>query len=312
MAASLLHVVVLKGGVSGEREVSLNSGTQCARGLEEAGYRVSELDVTTDVIAHLGENLLRLRPDVVFLALHGRFGEDGTVQGLLELMRLPYTHSGVLASSLAMNKAIAKTVLAAAGVPVAGGRILTRAQAAKAHALPRPYVVKPNDGGSSLGVFIVREDMEHPPQELSSSEWAHGEQLLAEPFIAGMELTCAVMGDRALGVIEILQDNRFYDYEAKYSEGGSRHVIPARIKPNIYQDIQKLSLAAHRALGCRGVTRSDFRYDDKSEDGKLICLEVNTQPGMTRTSLVPDLAAHAGITFPALMRFLVEDASCDR
>lgn len=312
MAASLLHVVVLKGGVSGEREVSLNSGTQCARGLEEAGYRVSELDVTTDVIAHLGENLLRLRPDVVFLALHGRFGEDGTVQGLLELMRLPYTHSGVLASSLAMNKAIAKTVLAAAGVPVAGGRIITRAEAARSHALPRPYVVKPNDGGSSLGVFIVREDMEHPPQELSSSEWAHGEQLLAEPFIAGMELTCAVMGDRALGVIEILQDNRFYDYEAKYSEGGSRHVIPARIKPNIYQDIQKLSLAAHRALGCRGVTRSDFRYDDKSEDGKLICLEVNTQPGMTRTSLVPDLAAHAGITFPALMRFLVEDASCDR
>lgn len=310
--AAARHVVVLKGGISGEREVSLHSGEECAQALAEAGYRVSEIDITPTLVNHLGEAILAAKPDVVFLALHGKFGEDGTVQGLLELLRIPYTHSGVLASSLAMNKAMAKTVLAAAGIPVAGGRLVSRAEAAKAHVLPRPYVLKPNDGGSSLGVFIVREDMDHPPQELSSSEWAYGETLVAEPFVAGMELTCAVMGDRSLGIIEILQDNRFYDYEAKYAEGGSRHIIPARLKPKIYQDIQNLSVAAHRALGCRGVTRSDFRYDNTSEDGRLVCLEVNTQPGMTRTSLVPDLAAHAGISFPELMRFLVEDASCDR
>ena len=310
--ASPQHVVVLKGGISVEREVSLRSGEFCARALIEAGYKVSELDVTERVMPRLAQAIAEIKPDVVFMALHGKFGEDGIVQGLLELMAIPYTHSGVLASSLAMNKAMAKAVLAAAGVPVAGGRLIARHEAARAHALERPYVLKPNDGGSSLGVFIVREDMEHPPQELSSAEWSYGESLLAEPFISGMELTCAVMGDRALDVIEILQDNRFYDYEAKYSEGGSRHVLPARLKPKIYQDIQKLSLAAHRALGCRGVSRADFRYDDKSEDGVLICLEVNTQPGMTGTSLVPELAAYAGMSFPELVRWMVEDASCGR
>ncbi len=306
------HVVVLKGGVSGERDVSLHSGKECADALRQAGFRVSELDVTVEVIKNLGPALLALKPDVVFLALHGKFGEDGTVQGLLEILKIPYTHSGVLASSLAMNKAMAKAVLAAAGVPVAGGRVIARREAAIAHALPRPYVLKPNDGGSSIGVFIIRADMEYPPQELSSTQWSYGETLLAEPFIPGMELTCAVMGDRPLDVIEIVQDNGFYDYEAKYAEGGSRHILPARIKPKIYQDVQKLSLTAHRALGCRGVTRSDFRYDEHSGEGVLICLEVNTQPGMTRTSLVPDLAAYAGISFPDLMRWMVEDASCER
>ena len=306
------HVVVLKGGVSGERDVSLRSGKECADALRQAGFRVSELDVTVEVIGSLGPALLALKPDVVFLALHGKFGEDGTVQGVLEILKIPYTHSGVLASSLAMNKAMAKVVLAAAGVPVAGGRVIARSEAARAHALPRPYVLKPNDGGSSIGVFIVRADMEYPPQELSSAQWQYGETLLAEPFVPGMELTCAVMGDRALDVIEIVQDNGFYDYEAKYAEGGSRHILPARIKPKIYQDVQKLSLTAHRALGCRGVTRSDFRYDERGGEGGLICLEVNTQPGMTRTSLVPDLAAYAGIPFPDLMRWMVEDASCER
>ena len=310
--ASPRHVVVLKGGVSVEREVSLRSGAECARALGEAGFRVSQIDVTAKLMPHLGAELLALSPDVVFLALHGKFGEDGTVQGLLEVTGLPYTHSGVLASSLAMNKAMSKTVLSAAGVPVAGGRLVQREEAARGHVLARPYVLKPNEGGSSLGVFMVREDMDHPPQELSSAEWSFGESLLAEPFIPGKELTCAVMGDRALGVIEIAQDNLFYDYEAKYSDGGSKHTLPAPIKPNIYQDVQRLSLMAHRALGCRGVSRSDFRYDEQGEESVLVCLEVNTQPGMTQTSLVPELAAYAGISFPELMRWMVEDASCER
>lgn len=305
------HVAVLKGGLSSERQVSLWSGEQCAAALRDAGYRTTEVDVTADGAPRLAQTLAGIGPDVVFNALHGKFGEDGTVQGLLEVMRLPYTHSGVLASALAMNKDRAKTVMAAAGIPVAAGRLVHRTEAAQAHALPRPYVLKPVDGGSSVGVLIVREDMEHPPQELWSSAWEHGEWLLAERFVAGLELTCAVMGDTPLGVIEIVQDNRFYDYEAKYAPGGSSHIFPARIKENIYHDVQKLSLMAHRSLGCRGVTRSDFRYDAEGT-GELVCLEVNTQPGMTRTSLVPELAGHAGHSFPELVRWMVEDASCDR
>lgn len=305
------HVVVLKGGISNEREVSLWSGEQCAEALRAADYRVTEVDVTRETTPQLGALLLELRPDIVFLALHGRYGEDGTVQGLLELMRIPYTHSGVLASSLAMNKTQAKKILKAAGVPVVEGCLVHRIEAAKAHVLPKPYVLKPNDGGSSIGVFIVREDMEHPPQELWSPDWPHGDLLLAERYVPGLELTCAIMGDVALGVIEIIQDNRFYDYEAKYAPGGSRHILPARVKPNVYQDVQKLTLTAHRALGCRGISRADFRYDDRGS-GEIVCLEVNTQPGMTRTSLVPDLAKYAGHSFPELVRWMVEDASCDR
>lgn len=308
------HVAVLMGGISSERQVSLWSGAQCASGLEEAGFRVTRLDLDGAGLAALGATLHQLKPDVVFNALHGKYGEDGTVQGLLELMRIPYTHSGVLSSSLAMDKARAKTVMAAAGVPVvAEAIVVARMDAAREHALPKPYVLKPVDGGSSVGVFIVREDMEHPPQELSSAEWAHGDLFLAERFVAGKELTCAVMGDEALDVIEIVQDNAFYDFEAKYAAGGSRHILPAPISPNIYHDVRKLTLMAHRALGCRGVSRADFRFDDTpGGTGELVCLEVNTQPGMTRTSLVPELAAHAGHSFPALMRWMVEDASCDR
>jgi D-alanine-D-alanine ligase len=307
------HVLVLEGGLSGEREVSLRSGAQCAEALVAAGFRVARHDVTRENVGSLAQAIAGAAPDVVFNALHGKYGEDGTVQGLLELMRVPYTHSGVLASALAMDKARAKIVLAAAGVPVAPGRVVGRAEAARAHVLPRPYVLKPNEGGSSIGVFIVREDMEHPPQELSRPDWAHGETLIAERYVAGLELTCAVIGDRALGVIEIVQDANFYDYEAKYAPGGSRHILPARVQPNVYQDVQKLTLAAHRALGCRGASRADFRYDDRpGGTGDLVCLEVNTQPGMTRTSLVPELAAHAGMSFPELVRWMVEDASCDR
>jgi D-alanine-D-alanine ligase len=301
------HVAVLMGGWSAERDVSLRSGKHCADALEQLGYRVSRVDVGRDV----AEVLARLKPDVAFNVLHGRPGEDGTIQGILEIMRIPYTHSGVLASALAMNKAQAKKVMAAAGVPVAEGRLVSRAEAAKEHALPRPYVLKPVSEGSSVGVFIVTENHSHPPQELNRPDWPYGEDLLAERYVPGLELTCAVLGDEALGVIEIEAAQRFYDYEAKYSPGGSRHILPARIAPAAYRRVQELALLAHRALGCRGVSRADFRYDP-SGAGRLVCLEVNTQPGMTEMSLVPELAAHAGRTFGELVRWIAEDASLDR
>jgi D-alanine-D-alanine ligase len=311
MANKQIHVAVLLGGVSSEREISLRSGKACADALEIQGYRVSRVDVGPDVAMRLAE----LKPDVCFNALHGRYGEDGCIQGVLETMGIPYTHSGVLASALAMHKERAKAVLAAAGVPVAESRVISREEAAKAHAMPPPYVIKPPTEGSSVGVFIVREDHPHPPQELTSAEWTLGEEVMVERFIAGRELTCAVMGEEALGVIEIrpAEGLTFYDYDAKYAPGGSIHVLPAPLKPNVYHLVQKLSLAAHRALGCRGVSRSDFRYDDRPEGtGELICLEINTQPGMTSTSLVPELAAHNGRSFEELVRWMVEDASCNR
>ena len=305
------HVAVLLGGFSAEREVSLRSGKACADALEEAGYSVTRIDVERS----LAEQLSQVRPEVCFNALHGRWGEDGCVQGVLEVLGIPYTHSGVLASALAMHKERAKAVMRAAGIPVPGGRLVRRAEAAHAHALARPYVLKPVAEGSSVGVFIVREDHAHPPQELNDPGWAFGEDLLAEPFIAGRELTCAVLGDRALGVTEIVPAEalRFYNYEAKYAEGGSRHLLPAPISSNVYELVQKLTLTAHRALGCRGVTRADFRYDDTpGGTGELSCLEVNTQPGMTGTSLVPELAAHAGLSLPELVTWMVEEASCNR
>ncbi|ARN79864.1 D-alanine--D-alanine ligase [Methylocystis bryophila] len=304
------HVVVLMGGLSAEREVSLRSGEACARALEGEGFRVTRLDVGLDAPQRLAE----LKPDAAFNALHGRFGEDGAMQGVLEFLRIPYTHSGVLASAAAMHKQIAKTILAAAGVPVPAGRVLTRLEAAREHALPRPYVLKPVAEGSSFGVFIIREDQEHPPQELSRADWSHGETMLAERFIPGRELTCAVMGDRATDVIEIVAaGGGWYDYEAKYAAGGSKHILPADLKPNVYQNVQELALEAHRALGCRGVSRADFRYDDRPNgSGELVVLEVNTQPGMTETSLVPEMAAYLGLSFGELVKWMVEDASCDR
>ena len=298
------------GGWSVERPVSLNSGKACAAALEGEGYRVTPIDVQRDI----AEVLAKLKPDVVFNALHGRFGEDGTIQGILEILRLPYTHSGVLASALAINKAKAKIVMAAAGVPVATGKVVSRFAAAKAHVLAPPYVLKPVNEGSSFGVVIVREGREHPPQEIGREDWPHDEWLLAETFIAGRELTCGVMGDRALDIIDIRPaTGLFYDYDAKYAQGGSIHVIPADLKPNIYRDIQQFALTAHQALGCRGVSRADFRYDDTpGGSGHVVCLEVNTQPGMTQTSLVPDMATHAGMSFGELVKWMVEDASCDR
>jgi D-alanine-D-alanine ligase len=305
------RVAVLMGGLSAEREVSLNSGRACAAALESAGYSAICIDAGRD----LADRLAKVEPDVCFNALHGRWGEDGCVQGLLELLAIPYTHSGVLASALAMHKVRAKETMRAAGVPVPEGKVVARREAAKAHVLPRPYVLKPVAEGSSVGVFIVREDHQHPPQELNDPGWAFGEALLAERFIPGRELTCAVMGDRALGVIEIVPAEAltFYNYEAKYAQGGSRHLLPAPISPNVYQLVQKLALTAHNALGCRGVSRADFRFDDTpGGSGEVVCLEVNTQPGMTATSLVPELAAHAGLSFAELVSWMVEEASCNR
>lgn len=303
------HVAVLMGGWSNERPVSLKSGVACANALRNAGYRVTEVDMGRDI----AEVLARLRPEVVFNALHGPFGESGTIQGLLELLELPYTHSGVLASALAMNKHQAKIVMKAAGIPVTDHIIADRIEVARSHLMPPPYVVKPIADGSSFGVFIVRGDQAHPPQELTREDWTMGEEVMVERYIPGRELTCAVMGDVALGVTEIITDLTFYNYEAKYAQGGSRHVVPAELQPKIYDKVQKMALKAHAALGCRGVSRSDFRFNDRAgEDGELVCLEINTQPGMTETSLVPEQAAAAGHSFEELVTWMVEDASCNR
>lgn len=303
------HVAVLMGGWSSEREVSLRSGAACAAALDRKGYRVTPIDVGRDVATVLTE----LKPDAALNILHGRPGEDGTIQGILEILQIPYTHSGVLASALAMQKDAAKVAMAAAGVPVPYGVVVSRFEAAKAHALSRPYVIKPVAEGSSVGVFIVTEAHEHPPQELTRADWPYGDAVLCESFVAGMELTCAVMGEEALGVIEIESGVRFYDYEAKYAPGGSRHILPARLKPNVYQEVRRLALRAHQALGCRGVSRADFRFDERLEGTRgLFCLEVNTQPGMTEMSLVPELAAHAGLSFEELVGWMVEDASLNR
>jgi len=303
------HVAVLKGGWSPEREVSLVSGRGCAEALRNHGYRVTEIDAGRD----LADQLLRIKPDVAFNALHGRWGEDGCVQGLLEILNIPYTHSGVLASALAMHKERAKAMFRAAGLPVAESVVVPRAQAAIGHVLNPPYVIKPVNQGSSVGVFIVRAGDNRPPAELTSPDWDLGEEVMAERYIAGRELTCAVMGDEVFGVTEIVAATNFYDYEAKYAAGGSHHIVPAQIDAAIYAEVQRVTLAAHRALGCRGVSRADFRYDDtKGGRGELILLEVNTQPGMTPTSLVPELAGLAGYSYGELVSWMVEDASCDR
>lgn len=306
----MTHVAVLMGGWSSERPVSLSTGNACADALEAEGFTVTRVDVDRDV----SEKLAKMKPDVAFNALHGPYGEDGLIQGVLEYLDIPYTHSGVLASALAMDKERAKTIARRAGIPVAEAKVMHRLEAAKKHVMPPPYVVKPVNEGSSFGVLIVGEDRSTPPQELYSADWPYGDTVMVERFVYGRELTCAVMGGVALGVTEIVSaDGGWYDYNAKYAEGGSKHVLPANILPNIYQKIQTLSLKAHEAIGCRGVTRSDFRLDDRvNGTGELIWLEVNTQPGMTPTSLLPELAQHAGHSFGEFLRWIVEDASCRR
>ena len=302
-------VAVLMGGWSAEREISLRSGKACGEALSRLGYRVTRIDVGRDIAAVLAT----VKPDVALNVLHGRPGEDGTLQGILEVLAIPYTHSGVMASAVAMQKEIAKTLFRAAGIPVPQGVVASRFDASKEHILERPYVIKPLAEGSSVGVFIVTTEHAHPPQELNRPDWEFGDRVLVERFIPGKELTCAVMGEEALGVIEIVASAPFYDYEAKYAPGGSKHVLPANLSSFVYQEVRRLALAAHGALGCRGVSRADFRYDDRIGGvGGLACLEVNTQPGMTQTSLVPELAAHAGITFDELVRWMIEDASLNR
>jgi len=301
------------GGLSAEREVSLNSGRACATALREAGYEVSEIDVSRDMGALVAA--LTPAPDAIFNALHGRWGEDGCIQGLLELLQIPYTHSGVLASSLAMDKVMAKTVVATAGVTSPEGRIIKAKELeSNGDPLPRPYVAKPLREGSSVGVRIVREGDNQPPIKVHG--WRPEQDILVEPFIPGRELTVSVMGDRALAVTEIRPlGEGFYDYDAKYSEDSSVaavHVVPAEIPESTYEEAMSASLAAHRALGCRGVSRSDFRYDDTArEPGDLYYLETNTQPGMTATSLVPEQARHIGLSFPELCAWMVENAACD-
>lgn len=302
------HVAFLMGGWSSEREVSLNSGRPCADAAERSGYRVTRIDVARNIATVLDE----LKPDVAFNILHGRPGEDGTIQGILEILGIPYTHSGVQASSLAMKKDAAKVMLAAAGVPVPQGKVISRTEAGKAHALPRPYVIKPIAEGSSVGVFIVTDKHDHPPQELFREDWTFGEMVLCETYIPGKELTCAVVKNAATGVIEIVPKVAFYDYEAKYAPGGSEHVLPAQIPDEITRAVQRLTVMAHHALGCRGVTRADFRWDDTRGVDGLVCLEVNTIPGMTQTSLVPELAAHGGTSFEQLVSWMIEDASLNR
>jgi D-alanine-D-alanine ligase len=297
------------GGWSSERPVSLASGKACADALEGEGYRVARIDVDRGIASVLSD----LRPDVAFNALHGPFGEDGCIQGILEVLAIPYTHSGVLASALAMNKPLAKDVMKAAGIPVAESILVDRFKAAETHAMAPPYVIKPPAEGSTFGVHIVKADAIHPPQALYAADWPYGDMVMVERYIAGRELTCGVRGNEPLDIIDIVTEGGFYDYHAKYDKGGSRHVLPAKISPIIYQNIQMLALRAHQALGCRGVSRADFRYDDRLEgmDG-VVCLEVNTQPGMTATSLVPEMAAQGGMDFGKLVRWMVEDASCGR
>ena len=304
------HVAVLYGGFSSERPVSIASGIPCADALEAEGYKVTRVDVGRDVGAVLAE----LKPDVAFNALHGPFGEDGTIQGVLEYLGIPYTHSGVLASALAMNKEQAKRVAKVVGIPIAELRIMDRHAIGSQHPMKPPYVVKPVNEGSSFGVVIVQEGQSAPPQVIGSGDWRYGDKVMVERYVHGRELTCAVMGDVALGVCEIVPTGHaFYDYDSKYVPGGSKHICPAKISLNIYQKVQTLSLKAHQAIGCRGVSRSDFRYDDRhSENGELVWLEINTQPGMTPTSLVPEIAAEAGHPFGELLSWMVEDASCSR
>ncbi|WP_193182850.1 D-alanine--D-alanine ligase [Nisaea sediminum] len=301
------HVAVLMGGWSGEREVSLSSGRECAKALREAGYQVTEVDVDRQIPFRLAE----LKPDVCFNALHGRIGEDGNIQGLLNIMDIPYTHSGVEASAIAMDKPRAKELFARAGIKCPVGIVRSREEALEREALKRPYVLKPIDQGSSLGVHIVRPGDNYRP---TKEDWPFGDMVLEEKFIAGRELTVAVLDGAALAVTEITSERGFYDYDAKYADGGSIHILPARLPEAVTARALEMAEKAHSALGCRGVSRADLRFDDtetEADPDNLYLLEVNTQPGMTPTSLVPEQASFRGMNFPALCAKLVEDARCD-
>ena len=303
------HVAVLMGGWSAEREVSLVSGAAVAKSLKAQGHKVTTIDIGRNVSELLAA--LHPRPNVVFNALHGRFGEDGVVQGMLEILGIPYTHSGVLASALAMDKPVARRLFRDAGLNVAEGLVLSRKDVLAGGFMKPPYVIKPINEGSSVGVRIVHPGDNQRP--FDDTSWPYGEQVLIERYIPGREIQVAVMGDKALGAIEIRPKSGFYDYEAKYTAGKADHLMPAPIAPKAYDDALRVALTAHRTLGCRGVTRTDLRYDDtEGGTGQFVVLEVNTQPGMTPLSLVPEIAAHQGISFDQLVSMIVEDASCPR
>ena len=304
------RVAVLLGGLSAERDVSLSSGKGCAAALREEGFDVVEIDPKT---SDLAAQLNTAKPDCVFNALHGRWGEDGCVQGLLETMRIPYTHSGVLSSALCMHKERTKDVYRGAGLPVVKSIVADRREAGARHLMEPPYVIKPVNEGSSVGVFIIRKGDNRPPSQLTNPDWHLSDEMMVEEFVPGRELTVAVMGGKALGLTEITTNLAFYDFEAKYSEGGSIHVLPANVPASVTQEALSIAERAHAALGCRGVSRTDIRYDDTvAGKHRLILLETNTQPGMTPTSLVPEQAAFNGMSYAKLCRWIVEDASCDR
>jgi D-alanine-D-alanine ligase len=302
-----MRIAVLHGGISAERAVSLVSGAQVVAALRGIGHEVTPIDVGPDLRAVLAA--LDPLPDIVFNALHGRFGEDGTIQGVLDWLGVPYTHSGVRASALAMDKPAAKAVFAAAGLPVAHGHVIPISGLSGHDPLPRPYVVKPLNEGSSVGVVILRTGDNR--RDTIAETWRFGTQAIVEEYVPGRELTVGVMGDRALAVTEIAPRQGFYDYDAKYAPGGSQHILPAAVHPDVTARALSIALAAHRALGCRGATRADFRYDDTGgEPGRLVLLEVNTQPGLTPTSLLPEQAAHVGVPFPNLCSWMLEQATC--
>ena len=300
------HVAILMGGWSSERDVSLRSGAACEKALMGGAYKVSTADVDHDIEKKLKE----MKPDIALNMLHGGFGENGEMQKILEALRIPYSHSGVRASELAMDKVRAREMFRTAGVPVAEGKVMSRFELAKSHPMSMPYVIKPVADGSSVGVYIVHPETQSPRTELGANDWKYGDDVLVEKYVPGFELTCAVIGDRALDVIEIVSDLPFYNYEAKYLPGGSKHILPAPLRGQTYKLVQEMALRAHQALGCRGISRSDFRYNNKTDE--LVCLEVNTQPGMTETSLVPEIAAYAGYSFTQLVAWMIEDASLDR
>jgi len=306
MISKNIHVAVLMGGKSAEREVSLISGNAVEKTLLNEGYRVTTIDVCKD----LDSKLQKSRPDVVFNALHGRWGEDGCVQGLLELLAIPYTHSGVTASAIAMNKALAKGIFTAAGIRCPKGSIANRYDILRGKIIKPPFVVKPINQGSSVGVLIIQDESDLEP--LKNKNWNWGDEVLIENYIPGRDIQVAVMGQKALGAIEIRPKGKFYDYEAKYTQGKAEHIMPAPINSKAYNDALEIALSAHFALGCRSISRADLRYDDsQGEPGKLFMLEINTQPGLTPLSLFPEIAQNQGVSFNKLIEWLIEEARCD-
>lgn len=301
------HIAIVCGGISKEREISLQSGAVVEEAAKASGYKTTLIDANYDLAA----NLIEVKPDAIFNALHGVWGEDGLVQGLFETLNIPYTHSGVLASALAMDKAKAKAIFKEAGLPISKHKIVSRQEAASKHILPPPYVIKPIGEGSSLGIMIVREGANTPPQILTSSDWEFGNEVMVEEYVAGQEFSCAILNDEVLGIAEIITDDgKFYDYQQKYDENGAKHEVPAKVNESLTKQINEISLTAHKILGCRGTTRVDFRYNKKTN--QLALLEINTQPGMMKASLVPEIACSAGMDIQTLVRNITDDASSNR